>query len=261
VTALQMASAASVIANGGELLEPHIVHAWIEGNRRSIVPRKVIRRVISPETATTVRTMMEGVAERGTAKAALTSLLQDYTVAGKTGTSNKNVGGHYIDQYNTSFVGFVPSRQPALTILVHIDSPNGPKAKAGGAVAAPIFQRFADEALRYLAIPPTVNPPSPVLVAANGANARPAAIPVAASGDGLTIVPASAPLAPGQVVFPDLHGLSGREALRVLMRLGIRPRMIGDGVVIDQEPAAGTPVEIGTACRLELRRTLPGIQP
>jgi cell division protein FtsI/penicillin-binding protein 2 len=260
VTALQMASAASVIANGGELLEPHIIHAWIEGNQRSIVPPKVIRRVISPETAATVRTMMEGVAERGTAKVALTSLLQDYSVAGKTGTSNKNVGGHYIDQYNTSFVGFVPSRQPALTILVHIDSPNGPKAKAGGAVAAPIFQRFADEALRYLAIPPTVNPPSPVLVAANAATARPAAIPVAASGNGLTIVPASG-LAPGQVVLPDLHGLSGREALRVLMRLGIRPRMTGDGVVTQQEPAAGTPVETGTACRLELRRTLQGIQP
>jgi stage V sporulation protein D (sporulation-specific penicillin-binding protein) len=258
VTAMQMASAASVVANGGELVQPHIVRAWIDGNRRTAVPKKVIRRVISAETADELTTMMEGVAERGTAKIALTALMKDYSVAGKTGTSNKNDGHRYIEAYNTSFVGFVPSRKPALTVLVHIDTPRGPKKKAGGAIAAPIFQRFADVALRHLGVPPTVSPASPVLVAQSGHSSAPVTVPVSGTGAALTIMPAVAPLSAGQIVLPDLRGLSGREALRVLARIGVTPRMNGDGVVTEQEPLPGTPVDIGGTCRLALGRPATG---
>jgi cell division protein FtsI (penicillin-binding protein 3) len=251
VTALQMAAAASVVANGGELVQPRVVRAIIDGNRRQVVPRKVLRRVISPETAAELTTIMEGVVERGTAKNAA---LKDFTVAGKTGTSNKNDGHRYIEEYNTSFVGFVPSRAPALTIIVHIDSPKGPVI-AGGAVAAPVFHRIADAALRYLGVPPTVNPTAPVLVARGDSNSR---IEVAAPALPVTIVPVSSLVSSGQIVLPDLRGLSGREAARVLARLGITPRMNGDGVVIDQDPAPNTPVDIGGTCRLALARAIPG---
>ncbi len=152
----------------------------------------------------------------------------------------------------------MPSRQPALTILVVIDTPRGPNPAYGGAVAAPIFQRIAREALRYLGVAPTINPAPPVLLARSDAGA-----PVRASGSPapVTIVPASAPATAGQIVLPELRGLSGREAVRILMRLGLTPRVAGEGVVTEQDPQPGTPVEPGGACRLALGRLAPGVHP
>jgi cell division protein FtsI/penicillin-binding protein 2 len=248
VTPLQMAAAASAVANGGELLQPRVLRAVIEGNRRTVVPRKVIRRAIAPETAAELLSIMEAVVERGTARSAR---LADYTVAGKTGTARKLVNGRYsTTDYYASFVGFVPSRSPALTIMVMIDAPHGPDHLIfGGAVAAPICQRIADAALRYLAVPPTINALPPVLVARPGDVAP---VNVAGPAVPLTILPASAP--PGQVVVPDLRGLSGREALRILARLGLGAKLTGRGVVVDQNPAPGGPLEQGASCRVELGR-------
>jgi membrane peptidoglycan carboxypeptidase len=212
--------------------------------------------VISPETAAELTSMMEGVVERGTAQRAS---LAGFTVAGKTGTATKNQNGHYLkDEVNASFVGFVPSRQPALTILVVIDTPRGPNPPYGGTVAAPVFNRIAEAALRLLGVAPTINPAPPVLWARYDARA-----PVRISGSAapVTIVPASAPATAGQTVLPELRGLSGREALRILMRLGITPRVAGEGVVIEQDPLPGSPVEPGGACRLALGRLAPGVRP
>ena len=79
------------------------------------------------------------------------------TIAGKTGTAAKIVNGHYSkSDYNASFVGFLPSRNPAFTILVVIDSPHA-QGYYGGAVAAPIFKRIAEATLRHLGIAPTLN--------------------------------------------------------------------------------------------------------
>ena len=105
------------------------------------------------ETAAELTEIMEAVVERGTAKQAK---VFGYTVAGKTGTAEKLVNGRYSgSQHYASFVGFVPSRQPELTILVVIDGPQKP-LYTGGAVAAPVFRRIAEAALRHLAIPPTI---------------------------------------------------------------------------------------------------------
>jgi cell division protein FtsI (penicillin-binding protein 3) len=256
VTPLQMAAAASAVANGGELVKPRVVRAVIDGGRRLPVPRSVIRRVTSPETAAEMTSIMEGVVERGTATFAK---LPDFTVAGKTGTANKNEKGHYLENdYNVSFVGFVPSRQPALTILVVIDTPRGPHKAYGGTVAAPIFQRIADAALRYLGVAPTVNPAPPVLLARYDSGA---AVKTSGPAVPVTIVPASAPAAAGQIILPELRGLSGREASRILTRLGLTPRVAGEGVVIEQAPLPGSPVESGGTCRLALGRLAPGERP
>jgi cell division protein FtsI/penicillin-binding protein 2 len=251
VTPLQMASAASTVANGGELVQPRIVRAVINDDRRMLVPRKVIRRVTSPETAAEMTSIMEAVVERGTGRV-VRDRLPDFTVAGKTGTAYKVQGGQYLKKdFIVSFVGFVPSRKPALTILVVIDSPHGPNPPYGAAVSAPIFVRIADAALRYLGVQPTINPAPPVLVTrhqpGNPINVAGPAVP-------LTIIPAARPSAVGQIVLPELRGLSGREALRVLARLGITPRMAGEGVVIDQDPPAGTTLDTGGSCRLALGR-------
>src|SRR5687767_8880340 len=123
VTPLQMAAAVSSIGNGGELIEPRIVRAVIGEAGRQPVPRKVIRRTVSARTSAVLTEIMEQVVERGTAKSAR---IDGFTVAGKTGTAQKIVDGKYSHtEYNASFIGFVPSRQPVFAIVVVIDSPHG----------------------------------------------------------------------------------------------------------------------------------------
>ncbi len=246
VTPLQMASAVSAIANGGQLLEPRAVRAFVRGDDRVPVPPRVIRRVIEPKTATTLTQIMEDVVDRGTGRAAR---LEGYTVAGKTGTAAKVVEGRYSKtDYSASFVGFVPSRDPAITVLVVIDAPQGGEYY-GGVVAAPVFKSVAEAALRYLRVGPNLNPPPPVLVAArDAASASP--VPTRATRtDPPVLVPVRA--AEG---MPDLRGLSARQALRVLSREGLRAQLFGDGVVVDQAPLAGAPLPTGVPGVVWLRR-------
>ena len=249
VTPLQMAAAASVIANGGTLYEPHVVRATVKGGVRTPVPAKAVRRAILPETAATLTTIMESVVTEGTAKGAR---LVNYTVAGKTGTADKLVNGRYSpSQQNVSFIGFVPSRNPLMTVIVMIDSPRI-GGDTGGAIAAPIFKHIADASLRMMGVTPTINPQPPVLVARRSDS---------------PVTTAAAPIAPAVVTMPsgmsdggglpDLRGLSAREALRELARLGLTARMEGAGVVVDQNPAPGSLIEPGAGCTLVLSRRPP----
>jgi cell division protein FtsI (penicillin-binding protein 3) len=246
VTPVQMAAAVSSVANGGTFYEPHAVRATIKDGQRTNVAPKALRRTISERTAGQLTAIMEAVVEEGTAKKAQ---IEGYTIAGKTGTAHKVVDGRYSpSEYNASFVGFLPSRKPAMTIVVVIDSPHG-NGYMGGVVAAPIFKRIAEASLRHLGIAPTVNQPPPVLVARKD------------DQDTLTAQPISyfqppQPIADG--FMPDLRGLSAREALRTLTRVGVTPRMQGSGFVIEQSPAPGAGFAPGDMCTLKLaRRPLP----
>jgi cell division protein FtsI (penicillin-binding protein 3) len=248
VTPLQMAAAASVIANGGTLLEPHVVRAIVKSGMRTIVEPKVVRRAILAETAATLTEIMEKVVIDGTAKGAQ---LVSYNVAGKTGTADKLVNGRYSPyQQNVSFAGFVPSRRPALTIVVMVDSPRA-GGDTGGAIAAPIFKRIADASLRHLGVTPTINPAPPVIVARH----QPTPVVTPASAVGMReVVAIAANMTEAGV--PDLRGMSAREALRELARLGLTARMRGIGVVVDQDPVAGSPLEPGAMCTIVLSRRL-----
>jgi cell division protein FtsI (penicillin-binding protein 3) len=248
VTAVQMATAVSSVANGGTLYEPRIVRAVTKDGKRVEVAHKPLHRTISENTAAQLTTIMEQVVERGTGK---TAQIPGYTIAGKTGTAQKLVDRRYSrSDYNASFVGFLPSRKPALTIIVVIDSPHA-NGYYGGTVAAPIFKRIAEEALRRMGIGPTINPAPPVLVARNEPEEM-LAQPVSASDTHSS--PAAEAALPDDDVMPDLHGLSAREALRTLTKLGITARMTGDGVVLDQAPAAGTLLGGSDAATLTLGR-------
>ena len=249
VTPVQMVSAVNAIANGGALLEPRLVRAVIEGRRRTERPTRVLRRVVTPETAATLTSIMEQVVEAGTAKAAR---IPGYTVAGKTGTAAKLERGRYSkSNYNASFVGFIPSREPALTILVVIDSPHG-KGFYGGAVAAPVFARVAAAMLRQIGVPPNVDPAARVTLVRNEAPLS-ADVVQTAHAPGLTrVVPV---LTAG--LMPDVRGLGAREAARILAAVGIAPRLLGDGVVIEQQIEPGTPVREGSSCLLRLTRRPP----
>jgi cell division protein FtsI (penicillin-binding protein 3) len=246
VTPLQMASAASVVANGGELIEPRVVRAVVRGGTRSLVPRKVLGRVISRETAAKLGLMMEGVVERGTATLAQ---VEGYAIAGKTGTAKKLVNGSYRghSDYNVSFVGFVPARSPQFAVIVVVDSPHAVSA-FGGTVAAPIFQSTARNALRLYGVAPSVNAPPPVLVDRGhveqnvfGPAHTPALVPVDTTAGGTPVI-------------PDLTGMSARDALAALARLGLSTRLHGGGVVASQRPEAGAPIDTNVVATVWLTR-------
>ena len=248
VTPLQMAGAVSVVANGGELVQPRVVRAVIRDGRRLLVPRKVLGRVINAETAADLTSIMEGVVERGTGTRAQVS---GYAIAGKTGTAQKVVSGRYSNSdYNVSFVGFAPSRKPAFTIVVVVDSPHA-VPPYGGTVAAPIFKQIAEAALRYRGVPPTLNAPPPLL--AERPREQPDA-PVTGPARLPAIVAISGHAPGGESVFPDLRGMSARDALRTVAQLGMNTRLRGAGLVVNQEPEPGAAIERGTESTLWLRR-------
>ena len=245
VTPLQMAAAVSSIANGGTLYEPRVVRATIKDGQRSDVPRNALRRTVSERTTSQMTAIMEAVVEEGTGKSAR---IAGYTVAGKTGTAHKVVNGAYSpSEYNASFVGFVPSRQPALAVVVVIDSPHG-KGYFGGAVAAPIFKRVAEASLRHLGIAPTVNGAPPVLVSAGSGEIESGGPKVVRANVDLTLEQARAG------VMPDLRGLSARDANRALTMIGLTGRLAGDGFVVEQSPAVGSALVPGATCLLTLGR-------
>src|SRR5262249_10334845 len=169
--------------------------------------------------------------------------MSGFTVAGKTGTAAKLVNGRYShSEYNASFVGFVPSRDPAVAIVVVIDSPHGPNRFFGGTVSAPIFKRIAEATLRHMGVGQTINPIPPVLIARHDAGG-PAAVP-SASLDGRLDSPAVGLVADGPPgTMPDLRGLSAREALRKMLRLGLLARVDGSGFVVAQDPPAGAALD------------------
>jgi cell division protein FtsI (penicillin-binding protein 3) len=245
VTPLQMAAAVSSVANRGELLEPRAIRAVVRDGKRMEVQKRVIRRTIGPETAAVLTRMMEEVVERGTAR---TARVDGYSVAGKTGTAAKLVNGRYSkSEYNASFVGFVPSRDPVLTILVVIDTPRA-RGYYGGVVAAPAFKAVAEAALRHLGIPPTLNAAPPIMVAR-----RDAGEPAHAALSPAMLTPVvQRHVASGRM--PELRGLSAREAVRMLARLGVAVELAGDGLVVEQQPRAGEPIDRATSATLWLRR-------
>jgi len=250
VTPMQMAAATAAVANGGTLFEPRLVRAVIRDGVREVIDSKPLRQAVAPITAAALTTIMEGVVERGTGKGAQVA---GYQVAGKTGTTKKSVpGGYSSTDYIGSFTGFIPSRRPALAVLVVIDSPTI-GGYYGGTVAAPVFQRFSEAALRHLGVAPTINPITPLVVQTN------VVIPARFSaGQGVSVQRAALG---DTAVMPDVTGLGARDATRVLTQLGLTVRPRGTGVVVTQVPAAGDPIEPGTVTQLHLDRPRPVAPP
>ncbi|HLK32732.1 MAG TPA: penicillin-binding protein, partial [Terriglobales bacterium] len=161
VSPIQLASMVSSIANDGVWTQPHIVAGTIEPRS---TPQTVVfhpgaqRRVISRMTAAEMKQMMEGVVLRGTGRKAI---LEGYTTAGKTGTAQKVdpvTHAYSHTKYVTSFAGFAPVNNPAVVVLVILDSPMT-HGHEGGIVAAPLFQKIAQQVLEYLHVPHDVDIP------------------------------------------------------------------------------------------------------
>jgi cell division protein FtsI (penicillin-binding protein 3) len=162
ITPLQLAAMVSTIANDGIWVAPSIVTGTIEPSgapQMVAFHSKTQRRVISPMTAAQMKQMMLGVVLHGTGRKAI---LEAYSSAGKTGTAQKvDPATHTYSRtkYVASFAGFAPINNPSITVAVILDSAVG--LHQGGQVAAPVFQRVAQQALEYLHTPHDVElPPS-----------------------------------------------------------------------------------------------------
>jgi cell division protein FtsI (penicillin-binding protein 3) len=246
VSALQMASAAAVIANGGYWMKPYIVKRVEEASGEIVREYSPVaeRKVIEPETADRVMNLLREVVISGTGKKAK---VEGFEIAGKTGTAQKvDASGRYsMIDHVASFVGFIPASRPALVVLVSLDTPKGDHNE-GGDVAAPLFARIANEAVRLLAIPP--DDPS--------RNLR--LVTYSPETIATTTFAAERPHEPAKVfsddprIMPDLRGFSLREAALTAARRGLAVEVHGSGVVASQSPLPGTPLEPGMACSLEL---------
>ena len=155
-TALQLAMMVSTVANDGVLMRPWIIKE-VRDPQGQIIQRgkaTVVRRVVPPEVAAELKTMLEGVVEIGTGKLAAVPGIR---VAGKTGTAQKVEGGVYShNRFMSSFVGFAPAEDPKLAIVVVVDEPRG--YYYGGVVAAPVFRDVVAQVLPYLEQRPAPDP-------------------------------------------------------------------------------------------------------
>ena len=149
VTALQLASAISVIANGGQLMKPYVIDSVRDNQGRIIKQNKPVltRKVISVDTAMRIKKILTGVIEEGTGK--LGKVL-GFSAAGKTGTAQKLEpnGSYSHNKFIASFIGFSPAEDPLITVVVTVDEPH--PYYYGGVVAAPVFQKVAGDVIRYL---------------------------------------------------------------------------------------------------------------
>lgn len=235
VTPLQLAAATAAIANGGYLMAPYVVEKIVDNyGQVEKHEQRLVRQVVSEKAARQVRDMMIAATEEG-GTGTLASV-PGFRVAGKTGTAQKVdpvTGGYSVDKRIASFVGFVPAEDPRLVVLVAIDEPTG--KTYGGLVAAPVFSKFATQALRYMNVTPTI----PVRqVAASPLPEIPPLPPVA--------VQAESPEGEDLLRMPDFSGMSYRQVLQAMERTGINIRLEGSGRAVDQNPKAGRAVTFGS---------------
>ena len=274
VTPLQLAAGFAAIADYGMYHPPRIALHFLGADGRPEAVERAPegpgdRRVMSASAARTLLSIMEGVTEDGTAKAAA---IPGYPVAGKTGTAQKVTNGHYDpSKYLGSFVGIVPANAPRLVIAVMIDEPQG--IHYGGVVAAPAFKAIAEAALRYLGVAPTAP-----IVAKGKAASKPGPKPAEAEADSPGVDEPAAVVAgdeggaddtalaeedeaqgtatsmgAGLVTLPDFTGMGMGEAVRAARRAGVDLVPSGSGTAASQTPKPG-PVPAGTTCRVSFQR-------
>lgn len=270
VTPVQMVAAFGALANNGVRFAPHLIRE-VRNAEGAVVYRAQPeqRQVISAETATALRGMLEGVTLRGTAKQAQ---LDGYSAAGKTGTAQKidrRTRAYSATKHVASFVGFAPVSNPQVVIIVVIDEPAG--AYHGGDVAAPVFREVAEQILPGLGVMPDIETKSaPQLVAqvnedpeqaakrreeqARIEQERKATLPSVDSNTGRGGEVVYAPSTQKAMLMPDLRGRSVRDVARTCQQLGLQVEARGEGRVLKQNPSAGTEVNTGQTIYVDFGR-------
>jgi cell division protein FtsI (penicillin-binding protein 3) len=243
VTPLQLAVAYAAIANGGVLMRPTLVKetrapdATVRHRHRP----EPVRRVVRPEVARELRTMLRGVVyEGGTGS---TAALSTYELAGKTGTARRaTAGGYGPGAYTATFASLFPGDDPQLVMVVKLDDPRGAYARL---TAAPVTRSVIEQALA--ARTTTLD------TRRLGAEAAPPLAATVGTGSVPHVVawpPAGAPPSATGRRVPDVTGLTLRAAAAALHQNGFQVRVRGWGIVADMAPAAGTSAAPGTLVTL-----------
>lgn len=227
VTPIQQVMGVSAVANGGNLMKPHLAKEWRDpetGETIETVQPEVVRRVISEETAAQVRSTLESVVARGTGKNAFR---EGFRVGGKTGTAQVAENGAYkSNHFIVSFIGMAPADNPRLVAYIAIDNPKAPLV-FGGVIAAPVVGNILGDSLHYLNVEP--------------------------SKEGIEREYQYGDIKPMEV--PEIKGMTVQEAQKEMYGSGLQLKVetAGQGnFIVDQQPAAGTKVPPGTTVRLYL---------
>ncbi|RKN86896.1 penicillin-binding transpeptidase domain-containing protein [Paenibacillus ginsengarvi] len=223
VTAIQQIAAYGAVANGGKMMQPHVVKAILDPKTNEPVQTfepQMVSQVVSPQTASKVTEYLEQVVsgEFGTGKNAA---IEGYRVAGKTGTANIVINGKYSeDQWVITFVGYAPVEDPKIVVLVQADQPDlHGNYHNGGLVAPVVFKEIMSQSLRYMNVKATVTQEL------SGVEKK--------------------------LTAPDLSGRTVADAKKELGNLKLKYDLLGKGAsVIAQLPAGGT--EIGQNQRIYL---------
>jgi cell division protein FtsI (penicillin-binding protein 3) len=269
VTPLQLATAYAVFANGGELVEPALVKEVLapDGSVRYRHQRRVVRRVVPQAVAEKVRHMLLDVVDEGTA---LKASIDNFMLAGKTGTPRGTVRGRYVSgRYNPNFVGLFPGDAPQYVIVVKLTAPTSSIYAAQ--TAAPVTKAILTAAVAAQNVSldrtklassvasaekrDTARPPAP----ADGAVIAPKvqATAVQTANDGTVPFVVTLPVVRPQPVravlrpIPDVRGLSLRDAVRSLHNAGFRVQLArGSAGSAGTSPSAGSLASSGSLVRL-----------
>jgi cell division protein FtsI (penicillin-binding protein 3) len=261
VTTLQLAQAAAVVASGGLLVKPRLILK--KGNQT--VPAEPPVRVLKPETAITMRQMMEGVVMPG--GTGTKARLQGYTSGGKTGSAQiyDPVAKHYTHTYNGSFMGFAPLTNPAMVAVVTLNGTHG-TAGFGGQAAAPVFHAVVTEALRVLEVPKDLPDETPTrtqvaskeeagdLAIADIGRGQPNILEDADEEAPPAVGQAGVPAKPAGPTVPNFHGMTMRAVLAAAAAQGLTVLPDGSGVARVQYPPPGSAVHQGERIRVEFAR-------
>lgn len=289
VTPIQLITAVAAVANGGNMMKPHLVKQVVDNNGKVIkkYEPQLVRRVISTEKAKELCVMLEGEVTNGTGRNAY---LEGYRVAGKTGTAQKvgSDGRYMSNEYVASFIGFAPSNNPHLVGIIVVDAPKG-YPYYGGWVAAPAFRETVKDVFHYweipmynsakientkekvdkVVVPDVVN--LPLSEALSLINSRGLKAKVNGSGNivwqqtpkansklarGAEVIIAMSPYEQkegGEITIPDLQGKSMKEVAKILADLGLHLIPDGYGLAYEQSPEAGKIVSNGSVIKVKFQ--------
>ncbi len=245
VTAIQLITALSAIANDGMLMQPHIVRAVVDKHGQIIkkVSPTPVRQVVSPKTAKRLTAILKDVVgdDDGTGKNAR---IPNVSVAGKTGTSQKFDFSRRVyssERVRTSFIGFFPTEDPQVAILVTLDEPQ--RDRWGGMAAAPVFKNIGEQILTCFKTD-IKEAPFPVLEEekTNDIRLKLVSTPQIISRQDDMESDMDEP------VMPDFTGMTMRDVLKKAKEKGLDVKVAGTGWVVSQNPKPGMPIRDHQSC-------------
>ena len=282
ITPLQMITAISAIANDGVLMKPRIVKSVTNTDTGAVteIDTEEVRQVISSNTASKIKDMMQSVVEDGTGgRGAVTG----YTVGGKTGTSEPRAGREDIDGYVATYVAISPVEDTQVVLLLNLYKP--PKSNhQGGTLAGPVVSQMLTEILPYLGIPsdaesiedddlitvPEIRNKT-ITEAEKILNEKGFTTKISTSNDkNSTLVVDQVPkpgvsLSEGSIIMlydqdtrtsttvPDITGKSKYQATTELKNANLNISVEGSGTVVSQDPPKGSNVDAGTVVKITLK--------